>query len=536
MGSSKQAKPDSVLEVVGSDRPLRDAVITWLDAELEEITVPTVLPEIRRRDPGARVSKIRQIKELPAAQAESLVVGRMLDLLRELHPSTFKQTAEGEDPRDPRRGIKFSYRDRSEPCYTGDVHSGQNLRLWVDASDDVWAQCFSPSCPVAHRLGCLHGETEGHLDGAVHVNMRYLARHAFVARPDTIEGRLAAMEEPGGEVLLNRAIDRWLAGDFKILSIQSGLGTAKTTLMNQICEERFGDKRILVVTYRQSLAMELSGSKLRGFVNYLDVPASHDKTVDRLWDRSLYPRVVCQYNSMWRLAEKPRLLPLFDLVILDEVMSLLDFSSARILVQPSLMIGRLVNTMKVNTTHALTLDALWGEQAFQLFRKTGFQQQLVVNDWRPTEPRTFRFTKQEAVWQARIAADLLAGLNVVVVSMSTEALHRLKDFVRTNDHLPAKDILIHTAKGADVMKRRLAHVDSLWSQYRLVGYSPCVEAGVDFSRPHFHRLYCYCCLQSTTPLAFVQVRQVPYIVTAVPRKICLPASAPASTQRMVTRR
>lgn len=507
IGSSKQSKPYSVLEMEeGCGRPPRDAIITWLDGEIQKITVPLTIPAYIKQNPGKKPKTMRQIQHKEQQEELSVVHRRMLDMVKTLHPSAYKQSSLEEDPWNPLRGVKFSYSDRAEPCYTGDVHSGQNLRCWISESHEVWVQCFSPSCQHAEKLGCLDEDTERYGEHAVHVNLRYLGRNKFLADDNTLEGQLRRLEEPTGDYILNQLIDRWLHGDFKVLNIQSPLGTGKSTMINQLIEERFQDKNILVVTYRQSLALELTGSKLNNFTNYMDVPASHDKTEDTLWDRKRFPRVVCQYNSIWRLGETAGWIPTFDLVILDEIMSLLNFTSARIIRRAKMRLSAFNNMLTCHPTHILTMDAFFGEQAYQLFSQLNLKQEVVINDWRTLAPREYRFSKSEGRWQLRIAQDLAAGNNVAVVSMSSEAIHRLTTYLIEDQILSSEDVLVHVASGDDNLKRQLVDCESLWKQYRLVCYSPTVESGCDFSIKHFHRLYVYCCLQSTTPLGLVQVR------------------------------
>jgi hypothetical protein len=112
-------------------QPASDALITCLNdaGNVRLLVVPGHIPRaVRTR--GRELRTPAEAAELEPDEERSMIVVRMLDLLREeLHPTAYHDRRSAEAPRDPAVGIKFNYRDRSEACYTGHVHEGaQNLR------------------------------------------------------------------------------------------------------------------------------------------------------------------------------------------------------------------------------------------------------------------------------------------------------------------------------------------------------------------------------------------------------------------------
>ena len=129
---------------------------------------------------------------------------------------------------------------------------------------------------------------------------------------------------------------------------------------------------------------------------------------------------------------------------------------------------------------------------------------LVINERKPPQ-RKYIIAETELSWLGRITDDLAGGLNVVVASMSTEALERLTKHVLAAGVVQAHEIMKHTSKTSDAVKRELHNVDAHWVKFRLVVFSPSIESGTDCSVKHFHKMYVFCCRMSTTPMGLVQM-------------------------------
>lgn len=215
-----------------------------------------------------------------------------------------------------------------------------------------------------------------------------------------------------------------------------------------------------------------------------------------------------QVDSVWKLGSHPRAVPAFDLVVIDESESVLrHFASPTVRSPVSVM--RTLRSMVAAARHGvITMDAFWGSATHDFLRAAGVppeRNRLVINEHRGAA-RTFRFSNDRAAWTDRVLEDLAAGCNVVVVSLSTETLYKVAEAVSSRFRdAAALPVLMHTSKTGDEVKKELRDVDALWSRYRLVMYSPTIEAGVDFSLEHFDRMYLYVCGRSTTPLGAMQM-------------------------------
>lgn len=495
VGSSKQSNPTSILIPVDPNRPMRDMVITWFRKSQRKVVIdiPKRIESLLRKqmerpkktvaEANAATKGVEQASELPGVEkklhpASDRLITQTMDLMKNLHPTAFQDFSHNQhNILDPLVGIKINYTDRQEPCYSGEKHDGlQRLWAWV-AGDEVWCKCFSTKCTQAHHLGTISDGEGNRFDNvSVKINRRFIS------------------EEPTEPDAMSALLPQWLNGDFKALGLKSVMATGKTTFLETLIKENFVGKSILFVTYRQSLAIELA-SRFPDFENYMQVSGC-------LADRKEHPRVVLQLDSFDRLSEVGEIAE-FDLIILDEAVSLLNHFSSLTISNPRNLLLTLGETLK-SAGHIITMDALWENEVYDFLRMNDITQRVVINEWKP-QPRTFRFSNDEKAWTKSIANDLEKGHNVAVATMSAEAAYRLRDNMLKLLPEVELEIILHTSRSDDEMKQYLRNVNGFWKTGRLVIYTPTIEAGVDFNQKHFHKLYVYCCLRSTTPLGGVQM-------------------------------
>eukprot|EP00798_Chlamydomonas_sp_ICE-L_P032371 gene32372-biopygen2129 len=369
------------------------------------------------------------------------------------------------------------------------------MRCFVDTAGNCIVKCFSATCDN-HAPACIGRLVEPAGDswdaGALHVNSKYIDIDACLE--------------------MKQAVDVWLdpeRKDVNTLSVRSPMGSGKSTMLDALLERVGEDKTVLVVTYRQSLALEHKRKLARkGFVSYLDA----DVTPQDLRRRDKTPRVICQIESLHRLAEHPCMRYLtsgFDIIVLDEVESLLRHFLSPTVVTPLAEMRGLADTLNATTTGVVTMDATWGSVTKEFLKQAGLRNLLVVNDYRSTEnARTFSISKDEVTWSAQIRDDITAGRNVVVVSLSQERamqVHKVALDTFDDPKDAARLCLLHTSKTADSVKAKLIDVDALWSSKRIVVYTPTISAGIDFSTEHFDRMYLYLCPGSTGPMGALQM-------------------------------
>jgi hypothetical protein len=151
------------------------------------------------------------------------------------------------------------------------------------------------------------------------------------------------------------------------------------------------------------------------------------------------------------------------------------------------------------------MDALLCRETREFLTSLGKVPVVVGNTWRSDTPRTSEFTNAEdMMWLKAIRGELGQGHNCAVASMSAKWLNRLKEYLVNMSILNPEEILIIEGEAADAIKRQVRDVNTFWARFRLVMWSPAVEAGVDFNVRHFPRMFVISSNMSTVAMGLVQ--------------------------------
>ncbi|GAQ91962.1 hypothetical protein KFL_008920010, partial [Klebsormidium nitens] len=326
----------------------------------------------------------------------------------------------------------------------------------------------------------------------------------------------AGLRKPDNLMKLNTIANEWIAGKFPLLGIRSGVNTGKTVFCGAVGDElwRASDRPMttIMITYRVAQAEDLK-RRFPRTANYLDLKADYENQwfqdpndkhnlLTALQSRKDFPEIVVQVDSLLNLRPGGigEVAP-FDLVILDEVASILAHLSAATL-RNGMETGELFLEIVQRAKRVLAMDDGYGQREHDFFRLANVPGKLIINTRRAAVPLTFCVGLDEKKWLDRIVADLAAGKNVVVVSMSARVLDRIRDRVMLNNSLGLADadILIHRALSGGDTTALLKNVAENW-KVRLLMYSPSIEAGVNFDVPWFHTKFLFMCKKSTTARA-----------------------------------
>ncbi|GAQ92784.1 hypothetical protein KFL_011360020 [Klebsormidium nitens] len=330
----------------------------------------------------------------------------------------------------------------------------------------------------------------------------------------------------------------WQAGRYKAALIRSPMDTAKSTTTRAILNEPPRPETALAITYRQTQASDAAG-KNPDFAHYGELKTQRGREVggrfiEPLADRELYPRVICQVDSLPGLLGDDARAPAFELLILDESESILAHLSADTLSARHFVI-RLIAELLRRARRVICLDGHLGQRTFDFLTLHKIRcSPVLFNKHVPERPLEFEFLEGRAglqLWESAIFEALEAGQNVFVVSMSSDRARDLGSVVAERGFVAEGQILVITRHSHGEVKRGLGNVNESWAK-RLVIISPTVEAGVDFNRPWFHRMFVYICKRSTHPRGLDQmkgrVRQLvnPLVLCFVRKGINLPTTGP----------
>ena len=285
--------------------------------------------------------------------------------------------------------------------------------------------------------------------------------------------------------------DKWMT-DYKALCIKSPYGTGKTYAFKKLIE-KYQYKRILFITYRQSLAHSLSEDlkNTYGFFNYLDGELNNN------------PRLIIQLDSLRKLVNNNVNIitqkdgtPRYDLVVLDECEGLLSHLSYDKIEQ--YLIHSILTRIIKKSSKILVLDGDMGDRTYDFITTLDFDYRLYVNEYKGIK-KNFIFTYNMSFYDMLIKKDLKDGKKIVIVSMTkteTEKYYNLyKDKYK---------VIIHNS--IEKNKNILLNVNEEWAKCDLLIYSPTVESGVDFNvKDYFDKCYATISNTSTSYRAFFQM-------------------------------
>jgi hypothetical protein len=519
LGCTKRDKPGMMVPVFDDNPTFEASAISWLDPpdtrKVLEVPAKYInrIPEhVTKTGKGFATMSQAQVDRRKALVSDGGVVSKLLEeVQKHFHPTAFLcGTWAEEDPWGT--GIRMNYTDRSEPCYSGKIHTCNNFSVRIRADNNVVACCFDPMCKnsgkrtmVISRLKAADLSPPLRPSNTTQVEMQYIdfedtpqisqdgmwdvgKRHAILHDPATNKHIVSDK--------IRNAVDRWTEGKFKALCIKSPMGTGKscfmTKLLGLLCRKSPGLK-VLVITYRQTLAQELS-KKLNTFhfQNYLDCEGCD------LADQETYPRLILQLDSLPRIQGDSFKSPTkYDLVVLDEFDSLLRHFDSATIAQPRYLIDLFANVLR-ESTHVLCMDALFGEGCSRVLDSMGVSSHLIHNTF-PTPQRRFVMTRDNESWLDSIANTVVIDKKrVVVPCMHLKMAMTIQECLVKAGVDPSR-IAIHTSKDGQHQRKMLDDVDKNWAKVDVLIFTPCVEAGVDFSVPdHFHRMFVYIGVNSTS--------------------------------------
>lgn len=295
---------------------------------------------------------------------------------------------------------------------------------------------------------------------------------------------------------VSKYIIDWMGKDekdplfIKGLAIRSPYNTGKTVIIKKIITEFPQNKRVLFVSYRQTLTHELFG-------NFKDI------NVKSYLDGSYHAdRIIVQVESLHKLIRNTTSegiveIPSFDLVILDETESILNhFMSTTI--HDKIYTFDLIHDMIYNSTRVLCLDGDFHNRSYDYL--LNFGKVNVLNNLVKKDIKNFIFINNCEDINNDICEKLADGKNICIVSLSSK-----KGTHYYNIYENKYKCILHCNKSDDKHKKDLQNVNELWAKHQLVIYSPSIESGVNFSIPHFHKIYIVLSAKSTSPRGALQM-------------------------------
>lgn len=410
------------------------------------------------------------------------ISSEILQLVRKVHP-----TAKFKEAKD--NYYNFTFTNRNEPCPLTDIiHLGTNGFYVKQNQIGYFMYCHSDSCKDKSRYLGIVEPIDDFMKISTKINTPYLTSNKEVIKK----------------------VNNWLIDESKTLVIKSPMGTGKTTLVEYILgkvEEQINcdDYKILWITHRQSLTRQIYGQfKKYGFVSYLD------KTDKPLYDSN---RIIVQIDSLFKLlyrdfSEEVAKYKTYDMIIIDEIEGNLAHYSCGIIKRKSQALFSILSANISACKKLLLLDADVDMRTF-LFAQH-FDKYSIINNTYLPRCKTFKLTNDFKSFEENIFEDIKNKKNICIISMSALSIKSIEE------RLIRKKInyILHTQASNDEYKKYLEDVNTYWLNYQVVLFSSTIECGIDFNKPHFHKIYgiiksgFYTCSQRSFLQMIGRIRQV----------------------------
>lgn len=296
-------------------------------------------------------------------------------------------------------------------------------------------------------------------------------------------------------------ISMWMTTDiYKTLVFMSPYDTGKTTAIETIIDD-FNPKRILFISYRQSLSYDLHYTfKHLKVHNYLDRHFKVDRLICQIESLPKIVRATNYPDNYIPYEEEVEEIPKYDLVICDEIESILQHFDSPTLGDTKRETFQLMCDIIQNSKKLLVLDGDFGNRGYDFVKSLGNNNNfLIFENTIKKGNLNFQFCKSKVMFDDAIESDLKQDKNVALISMSATLAKQYHDrFVEDYN------IKMHISKSGDEHKEALKNVAEEWKVDLLI-YSPTVEAGVNFNVKHFWKKYMILSANSCSQRALMQM-------------------------------
>ena len=277
--------------------------------------------------------------------------------------------------------------------------------------------------------------------------------------------------------ILAKNINNFFTTDtYKSLNIKSPYDTGKTQLIKKIIE-KYEPKRILWISYRKTLTYDINGNfENFGFKSYLDGDIFSD-------------RVIIQIESLIKLNINAKI-PKFDLIIIDEVESILNqFSSSGTFKNKERetfnYFDMIIKNSILNNGKIISLDGDLDERTYNFIERYG--KPLNINNTVNFNTKKINIINDREIYNNLIFEALDANKKIIMPVMSeSEAIFWELEI---KSRYPPLAVQKYTSKTSDTDKDKLKDILKEWSTLDVIIYTPTIEAGVSFDLERFDVIF-----------------------------------------------
>lgn len=286
----------------------------------------------------------------------------------------------------------------------------------------------------------------------------------------------------------------------KSLSIKAPYGTGKTQFL-KLAINTYNPKKILWVSYRKTLTKNIIGGEKFGdefnFKSYQDGKFDADRLIIQVESLLKLENLMIEYE------EGCFEYPTYDLVIIDEIESILNQFQSNTTFKNKVNKETFDFLKKIISVSnkLIVLDGDIGNRTYDYINTFGKSINL-VNDIQKNK-KTFNIIDDKNNFYNLMDTDINNNKKIVVVCMASTECETL--YNRFTEMFENKKILKYTGSSSDKDKDDFNNVDEIWATADILIYSPVCEAGVNFDKEYFDKMYCSLSGGSTSPRGFFQM-------------------------------
>lgn len=262
------------------------------------------------------------------------------------------------------------------------------------------------------------------------------------------------------------------------LCVDAAMKMGKTKNLLRYIDEHFsGEKRIMFLSFRITFTSKIV-EQFVDFISYRDVEGVLN-----------HKKLIVQLESLHRI-DMATIKPL-DLLILDECESIieqLESGNHKSLNKSFAVFEWLLRESK----HIICLDANIGDRTEAILRRMRPSHPIFLhhNTYCNATSDKYNVTADKNKWLGILEHKLRSGEKVSIPCNSKEVAKSLHNDICRK--FPGLEVMLYTSETSQREKNEhFADVDTYWSLYDVIIYTPTVTAGVSFERVHFNSVFGY---------------------------------------------
>jgi hypothetical protein len=274
-------------------------------------------------------------------------------------------------------------------------------------------------------------------------------------------------------------IEHFQTDDIKTLFVKSAYGTGKTYMLQQLMMDPEKYKRVLFITYRQTLARDIDRNfKKLGFKNYLDGNA---------WGAD---KLIVQYDSLLKImnTEETWLTGAFkgkyDMIVLDEVESLLMHMDGETMKAKEIQTFNFFDALLKLAGKVVCLDGDMSNRALTFLAGYG-PYRYIKNNFQDTS-KNIRIVLDEAKWNETVRKDIARfytedrNFKICICCQAASRVEALRKSL-AEEHPELKILTLIGDDSGKTKRESLEDINETLKDVNVFVYSPVVESGVDIT-------------------------------------------------------